>query len=116
MTTDCALPAYAPEHPAFAGHFPGNPIVPGVLLLDAALHHLATTQPGSSPGPCHVSNVKFLSLVQASEDLRLHLRHDATAAARTDGSVQFVVLAAGRKAASGSLQNAAAKAAATAKA
>ncbi len=27
----------ATDHPALAGHFPGNPIVPGVLILDEVL-------------------------------------------------------------------------------
>lgn len=29
-----AIPA---DHPSLPGHFPGNPIVPGVLLLDAVI-------------------------------------------------------------------------------
>ena len=27
----------AKDHPALAGHFPGNPIVPGVLILDEVM-------------------------------------------------------------------------------
>ena len=37
---DAALVAWcrvAADHPALPGHFPGRPIVPGVLLLDAVL-------------------------------------------------------------------------------
>lgn len=29
------------EHAAFAGHFPGFPILPGAVLLDAALYEIA---------------------------------------------------------------------------
>lgn len=31
--TELAIPA---EHPAYAGHFPGRPVLPGVLLLEHA--------------------------------------------------------------------------------
>jgi 3-hydroxyacyl-[acyl-carrier-protein] dehydratase len=30
----------ARDHPALAGHFPGHPIVPGVLVLDAVIETL----------------------------------------------------------------------------
>ena len=33
-----AIPA---DHPSLAGHFPGNPVVPGVIVLDYVLSQLA---------------------------------------------------------------------------
>jgi len=32
-----------PDHPALPGHFPGRPLVPGVLLLDHVLAHVRTS-------------------------------------------------------------------------
>ena len=33
------------QHPSLPGHFPGNPVVPGVVILDEVLHALAQWQP-----------------------------------------------------------------------
>ena len=47
------------DHPAFAGHFPGRPLVPGVVLLDQAIL-LAQVRIGGSPQAWSVSQAKFL--------------------------------------------------------
>jgi 3-hydroxymyristoyl/3-hydroxydecanoyl-(acyl carrier protein) dehydratase len=31
----------AADHPAYAGHFPGRPILPGVALLSEVMHEIA---------------------------------------------------------------------------
>lgn len=52
----CVIPA---DHPALAGHFPGNPVVPGVVILDAVLQALMDWKPdGRLMG---MPTVKFLA-------------------------------------------------------
>jgi 3-hydroxyacyl-[acyl-carrier-protein] dehydratase len=60
--------AIANDHPCFAGHFPGRPIVPGVLLLDLAQHTLEAATGLSLRG---LYAAKFLSPVLPGEALTL---------------------------------------------
>ena len=46
------------DHPCLPGHFPGRPLVPGVVVLDRVL---AAIQAGHGPlGPLRLPQVKFL--------------------------------------------------------
>lgn len=36
MTVECAF-SVRDDHPSLAGHFPGNPVVPGAVVLDEAV-------------------------------------------------------------------------------
>jgi 3-hydroxyacyl-[acyl-carrier-protein] dehydratase len=83
----------AADHPAYAGHFPGRPILPGVLLLDEAVHALAIEE-GLLPAVGRIRSAKFPSPVWPGEDLRL--RYAATAG----GDFRIEVLAGERVAAS----------------
>ncbi len=70
--SDHAMPLpIAAGHPAYAGHFPGQPILPGVVLLDEALHALAA-QLGRQGAGWQLKSVKFHSPVQPGEALTLH--------------------------------------------
>lgn len=46
------------DHPALPGHFPGRPIVPGVVVLDCVLQAVARAFPGRVPAG--FPSVKFL--------------------------------------------------------
>jgi 3-hydroxyacyl-[acyl-carrier-protein] dehydratase len=85
----------APDHPAFAGHFPGTPIVPGVVLLDAAIH--AASQLTGAAGCCQVGAAKFLSTVGPGETLKISV--DTT----TGGAARFEIMSGERKVATGTL-------------
>lgn len=94
--TDATRWTVAPDHPALAGHFPGNPIVPGVLLLDAALHAVAAAT-GLALAHCEISSVKFLSPARPGEELTIE--HSVLAG----GAVRFDIVAGSRKIVSGSI-------------
>jgi len=85
----------APDHPAFAGHFPGTPIVPGVVLLDAAIH--AASQLLGAAGPCQVGAAKFPSAVGPGEILTIAI------ATTANGGAHFEITSGDRKVATGTL-------------
>jgi 3-hydroxymyristoyl/3-hydroxydecanoyl-(acyl carrier protein) dehydratase len=84
------------DHPAFAGHFPGNPIVPGVVLLDRALL-FAEQMVGQAGLAWQVGNAKFFSPVRPEEALTFVLSTKAS------GAIAFTVRTGQRDVASGSL-------------
>ena len=49
------------DHPAFAGHFPGRPILPGVLLLAEMMEALSAA--GQANEPMTIGAAKFLAPV-----------------------------------------------------
>ncbi len=87
----------AADHPAFAGHFPGRPIVPGVVLIDEAARMLETL---FDLRDCHwaLPNAKFLAPVAPDEALQLRWQ-----APNPNGGIAFVIERDGRAVASGTL-------------
>ena len=62
------------DHPALAGHFPGNPLIPGALLLDEVLHAIEQAERAARPQAWQIDVVKFLRPARAAEPLQLTLR------------------------------------------
>ena len=56
--------AVPPDHPSLPGHFPGNPLVPGVVLLDAVFA-LAPARPAK------LLRAKFPAPVRPGEEVEV---------------------------------------------
>ncbi|MBL8446840.1 MAG: hypothetical protein JNJ44_05425 [Zoogloeaceae bacterium] len=82
--------------PAFAGHFPGQPIVPGVVILDRALGYVASWVP-APPASWQIAQAKFLAPAGPGDTLRFRLER------RTSGAIAFQVEGRGGLVATGNL-------------
>jgi 3-hydroxyacyl-[acyl-carrier-protein] dehydratase len=96
MTPDACHESFRiePGHPALPGHFPGRPVVPGVVLLDrvaAALERWRGTSPAT------LTQVKFLQPLLPGQTADLELR-------QAGGRVAFRISHGGVDIASGSIE------------
>jgi hypothetical protein len=82
-TTRLRIPA---AHPALPGHFPGNPVVPGVVLLDRVAVALEEAGYGDLR---RIAMVKFLAPLRADREVGLRLQVD-------DRRVRFAMESDGR--------------------
>jgi 3-hydroxyacyl-[acyl-carrier-protein] dehydratase len=62
-------------HPSLPGHFPGNPVVPGVVLLD---HVAAAIERVGGGRVARIAAVKFLAPLRPDEDAELRIVGDGS--------------------------------------
>jgi 3-hydroxymyristoyl/3-hydroxydecanoyl-(acyl carrier protein) dehydratase len=85
------------EHPSLSGHFPGHPVVPGVVMLGEimnAIREIANENLEFVAMP----SVKFMSPLKPGEPLRITLKH------QSDGAMEFTCATASRSIANGCLR------------
>jgi 3-hydroxymyristoyl/3-hydroxydecanoyl-(acyl carrier protein) dehydratase len=58
------------DHPALPGHFPGDPLVPGSLVLDAVI----AGQPLLRRQPVHIESVRFLAPLRPAQKVAVEYR------------------------------------------
>ena len=73
------------DHAAAVGHFPGNPIIPGAVLLNDVVDTIGSTE-HASPMSYEVSSAKFLRPVRPGDNVAI------TWDKRTSGEIRFECL------------------------
>lgn len=84
----------ATDHPSLAGHFPGNPIVPGVVILDEVLQAVEAWR-----GPTRVARVvsaKFTSPLKPGTEFSIKLNEEGGTHIVFECCLEGMALASGR--------------------
>jgi 3-hydroxyacyl-[acyl-carrier-protein] dehydratase len=76
LASAAAVPApvqfsIAPDHPSLPGHFPGRPVVPGVVVLARVLDAIEAAH--GALGPLRLPQVKFVQPLLPGELARVEL-------------------------------------------
>lgn len=100
MNTDSyqAIFTVPADHPSLPGHFPGRPLVPGVLLLEQVAHalrewrgqRLVRVREAKFLAPLGPAQAARLQLAQAGAQIRFEIRRDDILLARglVEGATQ----------------------------
>lgn len=66
---------FSSDHPSAPGHFPGNPIIPGAVLLDEVLHAIAGA--AGVAEATTIRSAKFLQPVRPGDAVRIRWQADS---------------------------------------
>jgi 3-hydroxymyristoyl/3-hydroxydecanoyl-(acyl carrier protein) dehydratase len=86
----------AANHPTAAGHFPGNPIIPGALLLAEVLRCIEQAE-GARFVSCNVKAAKFLAPARPGDTVEIEYARSAL------GTLEFQCAVGGAKVLSGGI-------------
>ena len=86
--------SFALDHPAGAGHFPGNPIIPGALLLAETLRTI-TEANDLDVASCTIKSAKFQHPVRPGDCVEIEYTYSA------QEHIDFICTVSGTKVLSG---------------
>lgn len=87
---------FSADHPTGDGHFPGNPIIPGALLLAEVLRCIEQAQ-GLRFVSCNVKSAKFQHPARPGDRVEIEYAYS------TQGAIDFQCAVAGTRVLSGAI-------------